>query len=122
VGARTSYPTLFRQTPRALGVRPGSQTVTVRRGAANEPRQTVTASLVVSPGAPVELRVLSADAQQLRLHSAHTGVETGELRWLFGSEPALLLRPATGELTISFTSRDDRDAVFAALAADVEHS
>jgi hypothetical protein len=57
-------------------------------------------------------------AQQLRLHSVHTGADVGELRDLSSSVPAMRLRQSTDELTMSFQSTADRDAAAAALRAD----
>ncbi len=117
VAGRTFYPMFFSQAPPI----PEPQTMKLQVGVRRDwppSRQVVPGSLVLQPGAPVELR-LPTETQQLRLHSAHSSVEVGELRRLLDSEPALVVRPATGELTISFASPDDRDAAFAALAADV---
>lgn len=118
VAGRTSYPMFFRQAPPI----PGPQTMTLHVGVRREwppsAGPVVPGTLVLQPGSQVELRVPTG-TQQLRLHSAHSGVEVGELRWLFDSVPALVVRPATGELTISFASPDDRDAAVAALVADV---
>lgn len=120
VGGRTFYPMFFRETPPVLKPEAVTLQVGVRREwpSSGGQGQVVPGTLVLQRGAPVELRV-ATETQQLRLHSAHSSVESGELRRLFSSEPALILRPATGEVTISFASPDDRDAAFAALVADV---
>lgn len=118
--ARVSYPMFFGQRPRPTGLRALTVPVGVRRGSLSTVGQVVPGTLVLQPGAPVELRVSDADPQRLRLHSARTGVEAGELRHLSGTEPALWVQPATGEMTLSFSSQDDRDAAYAALIADAE--
>jgi hypothetical protein len=44
------------------------------------------------------------------------------LRTTSTSQPALVVRPSTGELLFTFATNDQRDAVFASLVADVESS
>ena len=73
----------------------------------------------MGPGAPVELRIPGRESQVLRLHSAHSSVQSGELRWLSESVPALLLSPATGELTLTFASNSDRDAAYSVILGDL---
>jgi len=121
VAGRTSYPLFFRQGLSAREPESMRVPVGVRREWPPSVGHVVPGTLVSQPGAPVELRV-AHDTQQLRLHSAHSSVEVGELRTLFVSEPALVLRPSTGDLTITFAAAADRDAAFAALLADLRTS
>lgn len=115
---RVSYPMFFGQTPRSDALRAMTAQVGIRRGPNSTAGQVVPGTLVLTPGAPVELRVSGGGTQQLRLHSVRTGVEVCELRHIYSSEPALRVQPATGELTLTFASPDERDAAFAALIAD----
>lgn len=119
-GSRTFYPTFFRQARPVVKPETVTLEVGVRRDwpLSGGRGQVVPGTLAVRPGAPLELRVAD-ETQQLRLHSAHSSVESGELRTLSSAEPALILRPATGELTVSFATPDDRDAALGALVADV---
>ncbi len=121
VGAgRVSYPMFFSQTPAIQAPRSATIPVRIRRGPLPEAGDATPAEMLVRAGAPVELRLGQGEAQQLRIHSVHTGVEAGELRLLKGSEPALRVRHATDDLTISFLTREERDTVFAALVADAQ--
>ena len=54
----------------------------------------------------------------IRLHSAHSGADAGVLRTLSTTEPALVVRPSTGELLFLFATDAARDAVYEALVAD----
>lgn len=120
VGSRTFYPMFFRQAPRVPAPAAKTMQVGVRRGWPPAAGPVVSGTLEVQRGAPVALRV-PTETQLLRLHSPHSSVEVGELRRLFGSEPALVVRPATTEeLTVSFASVDERDVAYAALVADVQ--
>ncbi len=121
VAGRTSYPTFFKDTPQALAVRAGSIRVKARRDWPPD-SEPVDATLTMRPREPLEVQVDGEAPQIVRLHSAHSSVDAGELRTLSTSEPALVVRPATGELTFSFASVAERDAVYAALVADVEAS
>ncbi len=121
VAGRTSYPLFFRHGLPAREAESMVMPVGVRREWPPSVGHVVPGTVVSQPGAPVELRV-GNETQQLRLHSAHSSVEAGELRTLFDSEPALVLRPSSGDLTITFASTDDRDAAFAALLADLRTS
>lgn len=120
LGSRTFYPKFFRRVPAHLD----SATTTIQVGLRRDwpssggNGQVVPSSVVLQRGAPVELRT-GAENQQVRLHSAHSGIEAGELHWLFNSEPALILRPSTGELTVTFATSGDRDTAYAALMVDV---
>jgi len=117
---RVSYPTFFDEKPGR--VLPRSATLTVGIRGANETHvgRVVPGTLRLHPGARVMLQTQGTGEQALRLHSAHTSVDTGELRWLSGSQPALRVKQAKGDLDIIFASRDERDAALAALTADAE--
>lgn len=118
VGGRTFYPMFFRQTPRSLEPDTKTLPVSIRRDWPPSASEVEPGSLVLQRGGPAELRV-RVEIQQLRLHSAHSSIDVGELRGLRDSEPVLVVRPSTGELTISFASADDRDAAYASLVAEV---
>ncbi|MGI8928337.1 MAG: hypothetical protein ACR2H0_02555 [Candidatus Limnocylindrales bacterium] len=119
-GSRTFYPQYFRRVPRVVDPETKTLQVGVRRDwpSSGGNGQVVPGTVSLQRGEPVELR-LGSESQQVRLHSAHSSVEAGELHRLFSSEPALILRPSTGQVTVSFASPNDRDAAFAALIADV---
>lgn len=117
VGARTSYPMFFRQTSMMKAPEKKTLQVGVRHEWPPSADKVVPGALALQPGAPVELRE-GTETQQLRLHSAHSSFEVGVLSRLNDSEPALVVRPSTGDLIITFGSFDDRDAAFAALVAD----
>jgi hypothetical protein len=118
IAGRLSYPMFFSQAPVTPASRTATLPVNVRRHAPSSVGQLAAGTLRLQPGVPIELRVPGIGEQVLRLGSRHTGVEVGELHRLFDAEPALRVHRPVGDLDISFASRDDRDAAFAALAAD----
>jgi len=118
VSSRFSYPMFFDETPRGAAPRRATLPVGVRRQAASWTDQAIPATLRLDPGAPVELHVSDADEQPLRIYSAFTSAGPGELRGLSRTEAVMRVRQPTGDLDIIFASRDDRDAAFAALAAE----
>jgi len=120
IAARVSYPMFFDQRPRSAQPRPMTLPVRVRRGPLTAARTPVTGELMLAPGEPVGLRVADGETRRLRLHSVHTGVDVGELAHLTNSQPALQIRLATDELTLSFASAGERDAALAALIADAD--
>jgi hypothetical protein len=63
----------------------------------------------------VQLHFADGETREVRLHTANSSVAVRRLHWLSHSEPVLVLRPASGDYTISFASADDRDAARAAL-------
>jgi hypothetical protein len=119
LGSRSFYPTFFRQVPRLVRPRTTTLPVGVRREWPPSSGPVERGKIVLEPGAPVELRT-PTETQQLRLHSVHSSFEVGELRRLRDSQPVLVVRPASGDLTIYFASVDDRDAAFGALMADTQ--
>ena len=124
IAGRTPYPVFFgsRSTTAAAreSAKPRSLNVRVRAERELSDAQVVDGVLRLNAEGPVELRTPDFGNQQLRLHSAKTSLEVGELRSLKASQPALIVRPSTGELTISFANAADRDAAVAALVADAE--
>ncbi len=121
VGAgRVSYPRFFNQTPASRAPRSATIPVRIRRGPLPEAGDATQAELLVHTDAPVELRIGQGEARQLRIHSVHTGAQAGELRLLTGAEPALRVRHATDDLTISFRTHEERDTAYAALIADAQ--
>ena len=117
VAARTSYPTFFRETPQSVGVRAASIRARARSewSAADE---WVDATLTIHPGEPLEVELPGEAPRIIRLHSAHSGADAGVLRTLSTTEPALVVRPSTGELLFLFATDAQRDAVYEALVAD----
>lgn len=118
--ARSSYPVLFDERPKPTAPRARTINVGIGRGSRRERGQRVSGTLVLTVGEPVEMRVAGEAPTILRLHSPHTTVDIGQLRGLSGSEAALVVRLATEEMVLTFGSREDRDATFAALAAEFE--
>ncbi len=114
--AHASYPVLFSDEPRPIASPPRRLSVGVREDWPPA-RDGTPGTLELDPGAPVRLRFSGGEARPLRLHSAKSSVEVGRLHRLSGSEPALVLRVAAGDLTLSFASADDRDGAYAALVA-----
>ena len=115
---RTSYPMFFKETPTELAAGAGSLRVRARRGWPPE-QDVVDATLRMRPGEPLEVALDGEGPRTIRLHSALSSVDAGELRTLSNLEPALVVRPPTGELTFSFASDAERDSVYAALVEDV---
>jgi len=126
IAGRTPYPVFFGDgsaSATALeATGPKSLKVRVRAERELSDGQVVEGVLRLNSDGPVELRTPDFGTQQLRLHSARTSLEVGELRSLNAAQPALVVRPSTGELTISFAHTADRDAAVAALVADAEGS
>jgi hypothetical protein len=120
-GARTTYPMFFRDSALPAHTRPTTVRVGVRSGWPPKSDEVVPGTLSIEARMPVTLHVAERPTQRLRLHSAHSSADVGELRGLSSSVPALVVRPSTGELTFSFASGSDRDAAFAALLADAEN-
>jgi hypothetical protein len=116
--ARTSYPTFFKETPAAAGVRWRSIRARVRREF-HPDDDWVDATLMTQPGEPVVVHIPGEPPRTIRLHSAHSGADAGVLRTLSSSEPALVVRLSTGELLFLYATEEERDAVYAALIADV---
>ncbi len=116
LGARTSYPVFFAQ---AVPIIPAERSVVlpvwvVPDGPRSSP-EVIPAELAVKPRESAELRVPGHEPQVLFLHSAHSSVAVGELRRLSRSDPALVVRPASGDLTLTFASVEDRDAAYAVI-------
>ncbi len=105
----------FKETPTQLTARAGSLHVQARRDWPPDP-DPVDATLTIRPGEPLEVILAGEGPRIIRLHSAHSSVDTGVLRTLSTSEPALVVRPPSGELTFSFASDAERDSVYAALS------
>ena len=118
VASRTSYPTFFRETATPAGVRDRSIPARAQREWSVD-NEWVDARLNIRPGAPVEVQLPGEAPRTIRLHSAHSGADTGVLRTLSTSEPALVVRPSTGQLLFLFATDEERDAVYAALIEDV---
>ncbi|MEP7158757.1 MAG: hypothetical protein ABI797_04975 [Chloroflexota bacterium] len=118
--ARSSYPVLLDERPQPIEQRKRAISVGIVRGSRRERRRHVSGTLVLTLGEPVELRMAGEAPMVLRLHSPYTSVDIGELRGLSRSEAALVVRLATEEMVLTFASREDRDAAFAALAAEFE--
>ena len=116
--ARTSYPMFFRDEPKPPAAQPRRLHVGVRRdwpptaGA-------VTGTLELDPRRPAQLHLADGETRQLRLHSAKSSLEVGGFHRLSSFEPALVLRAAGGDLTLTFASADDRDGAYAALLASL---
>lgn len=120
LGARTTYPVFIAQDVPLI---PDPRPVVLHVGVVPEgPRsspEVITGELAVKPGEPAELRIAGREPQVLRLHSAHSSVAIGVLRRLSRSDPAVVVRPATGDLTLTFASVDDRDAAYAVISGNL---
>ena len=122
VGAgRVSYPMFFSQTPASQAPRSATIPVRIRRGPLPEAGDATPAELLVHAGrtgrAAHRARARRSSCGFTRSIPAH---EAGELRLLTGAEPALRVRHATDDLTISFRTHEERDTVYAALIADAQ--
>jgi hypothetical protein len=120
LAGRIGYPLFVVERPRSKSYSPASLRVTIRRMTSTSGGEFAPATLRIEPGEPAMLRSTDAAAVPVRLHSALAGVEVGKLIRLSGSEPALRVRQASGDLELRFASPNERDAAFAALVADVE--
>ena len=120
VGAagRVSYPMFLAHSPRSAAPRAMTARVSVRRGRLMPAGPVLSGALVTQPGAPVTLSVSGAEARPLRLHSVHTGIDAGELRYIASAEPALRVRLANEEMTLAFAVPEERDVAHASLLAD----
>jgi hypothetical protein len=121
VGRRTSYPMFIPETP--ADVPPGWGLVNVvahpETGADRGGSQRASLDRDTGVGT-AELRVQGGAPVVVRLHSAFTSVDVGERRGLRSSEPALRVRAADDDLTLGFSSRRERDATYARLAAGAQ--
>ncbi len=120
-GRRTSYPMFIAETPAEVppGWGPVNVTVHPEGTASGSPTQPATLDRDTGVGTG-ELRVHGGQPVPVRLHSAFTSVDVGELRGLGSSEPALRVRAADDDLTLGFASRRERDATYARLAAGAQ--
>jgi hypothetical protein len=117
VASRTSYPTFFKDTPQPVGVRAASIPARARSEWSADD-EWLDATITIRPGEPVAVQLPGEEPRTIRLHSAHSGADAGELRTMSTSEPALVVRPSTGELLFLFSTDAQRDAVHEALVAD----
>ena len=122
---RTRYPMFVGERPATAPRIVGPVRIGVRRDAETSSSDAATAvpgTLRLDPGSatPITLRIDGRDETPLRVHSARTGLETGELRGVRWFAPALRLRMPLEDLTLTFASRGARDATYAILVADAE--
>jgi hypothetical protein len=115
---RTSYPLFVPQAPGDAAPMRGRVPVVAheRLGESVARDQAGTLDLAAGSGT-ANLRIVGGRPIPVRLHSAFTSVDVGELRGLGSSEPALRVRAADDDLTLGFASQRDRDAAFATLVA-----
>ena len=121
VAGRTSYPTFFKETPRPVAPLSGSMRAKGRREWSLDD-DFLDATLTARQGEPLEVQLAGMAPLSIRLHSAHSGADAGVINTMSTSDPALIVRPPTGELTFVFANDDERDSVYAALLADVAAS
>lgn len=118
---RTSYPMFIAETPTEVPPGWGLVNVVAHRDAgSSSPRLQPAALDRDTGGGTAELRVQGSRPLPVRLHSAFTRVDVGELRGLGSSVPALRVRAGDDDLTLGFSSRRDRDATYATLAAGAQ--
>jgi hypothetical protein len=118
-GRRSEYPLFVVRTPAPLAPSVGRIAVGVQREAdraAGTMRQ-ATLDLSSGVGAAAELQIPGAQPIPIRLYSSLTSVDAGELRTLRTAQPALRIRAAVEDLTLTFASDQKRDAAFATLTA-----
>ena len=119
---RTRYPMFRGETPSdalpaTSGLRVGVRSESGALGGATVPGTLAFASS--EPGA-ADLSISGARTVPVRLHSAFTSVDVGLVTRLSGSDPALRVRSDADDLYLSFASRRERDAAFAALGAEAQ--
>lgn len=121
IGRRISYPMFIAETPAEVPPGWGLVSVTVHPEATGSGSPTQPGTLDRDTGVGTgELRVQGSGPVPVRLHSAFTSVDVGELRGLRSSEPALRVRAADDDLILGFASRRERDATYARLAAGAQ--
>ncbi len=117
---RTTYPMFFREAPGVELPRTANTQVLLRRTMSDlGERAVVPATLVIQGPGVASLHVTSERPLSLQLHSAHTAVDVGLLRGLRSAAPTLRVHASTEDVTISFGSRRERDAIFAALSTSL---
>ena len=121
---RTRYPMFAGERPTdafpatsALRVKVRSESGGRRRGA--EP---ATLSFTGADPGAANLSISGGRPVPVRLHSAFTNVDVGVLYRVRGSEPALRVRSEKDDLSLSFASRRERDAAYAALGAESQRA
>jgi hypothetical protein len=120
VARRTSYPVYFSDEPTVTPGGIGSVPVAVTSLEGRPLEATPTAVLEhESDGNPATLVVNGMEPIPLVFHSPTTGIDVGELRELGRTVPVLRLRSLAMDTTIAFATREDRDAAFVALTADI---
>ena len=120
-GRRTTYPMFLPETPGDVPPGWGLVHVLAHREAAPSNPRTQPATLDRDTGVgTAELRVQGSRPVPVRLHSAFTSVDVGELRGLRSSAPALRVRAGEDDLTLGFTSRRERDATYTTLTAGAQ--
>jgi hypothetical protein len=120
LGARTTYPVFFaQQVPLVPDPRPVVLPVGVIPDGPRSSPDVITGELAVKPGEPAVVTLPGQEPQVLRLHSAHSSVAIGELRQISRSDPALVVRPASGDLTLTFASVDERNAAYSVIAGNL---
>ena len=116
LGSRTAYPVFVTQhVPLIPDPRPLVLPVGVLPEGPRSSPDVITGELTVKPGEPAVLRVPGREPQVLLLHSAHSSVAIGELLRISSSHPALIVRPASGDLTLTFATVDDRNAAYSVI-------
>jgi len=117
VAARTRYPLFFADRSPEVGGRALTADVGVRPDDLPATAADLPGTLAVQPGSSVHLTIDGKEAPPLRLHSAQSSIEAGELRRMSSSEPAMALHLATGDVILTFPDDEGRDAAFGAIAA-----
>jgi hypothetical protein len=116
--ARTSYPMFFAGAATPVPAPAHADLdVGVRRTWPPTDEAPTPGRVVLRAREPIVL-ASDAGAESLQLYSANSSYESGSLRWLRRSEPALALHPSKGDVLMSFASADDRDTALAGLLAD----
>lgn len=121
IARRTAYPMFIAETPAEVPPGWGLVNVIAHPETTTSSPRAQPATLDRDTGVGTgELRIQGSRPVPVRLHSAFTSVDVGELRGLRSSEPALRVRAADDDLTLGFSSRRERDATYARLAAGAQ--
>ncbi len=116
----SAYPVFTRESPGRTRLVRGSLRVGVIRESApaSEPAAPATLRVGLGGPAPVVLEAAGAAPMAVPVHSAYTSVEVGMLRRVRGASPALRVRVPAEDLTMTFSTREERDWVYEALTAE----
>ena len=119
---RSRYPMFSSATPGESDPAASALLVTATSDSGALGGTAIPATLSFTSTEPVIAELTIGDGRTLpvRLHSAFSTVDVGVLYRLGGSLPALRVRSANDDLTLTFASASERDSAFAALSAEAQ--